>query len=63
MSHLWNDFRLAVRRLRQQPGFTTVAVLTLAVGLGANIAVFTLVHALMLRSAARAAARGAVPPR
>jgi predicted permease len=50
MNHLRQDLRLAVRRLRQQPGFTSVAVLTLAFGLGANTAVFTLVHALMLRS-------------
>jgi macrolide transport system ATP-binding/permease protein len=45
-----SDLRLALRRLWQQPGFTCVAVLTLALGLGANTAVFTLVHALMLRT-------------
>jgi macrolide transport system ATP-binding/permease protein len=50
MGTLVNDLRIAVRRLRQRPGFTAVAVLTLALGLGANIAIFTLVHALMLRS-------------
>jgi len=50
MNQLRQDLRLALRRLRQQPGFTCVAVLTLAIGLGANTAVFTLVHALMLRS-------------
>ena len=46
---LFDDFRLAARRLRQRPGFTSVAVLTLALGLGANIAIFTLVHATMFQ--------------
>ncbi len=50
MGHFLQDVRLAFRHLRQQPGFTCVAVLTLAIGLGANTTVFTLVHALMLRS-------------
>ena len=44
------DFRLAARRLRHQPGFTAVAVLTLALGLGANIAIFTLVRATMFQT-------------
>jgi predicted permease len=50
MSHLLDDVRIALRRFRQQPGFTCVAVLTLALGLGANTAVFTLVRALILSS-------------
>src|SRR6188474_3150552 len=50
MSWLRDDFRVALRRVRHQPGFTLVVILTLAFGLGANTAVFTLVDALILRS-------------
>jgi predicted permease len=50
MSHVRQDLRFAVRRLRGQPGFAVVVVLTLAVGLGANTTMFTLVHALILRT-------------
>ena len=43
------DLRIGGRRLWKQPGFTAVAVLMLALGLGANTTMFTLVHALMLQ--------------
>jgi len=50
MSVLRDDIRVAFRRFRHQPGFTAVAVMTLALGFGANTAIFGLVEALLLRS-------------
>ncbi|MCG6990133.1 MAG: ABC transporter permease [Gemmatimonadetes bacterium] len=48
LADLWRDVRLALRGLRSAPVFTLVAVLTLAVGIGANTAVFSVLHALVL---------------
>ena len=46
---MMGDFKYAVRQLRKSPGFTLTAVLTLALGIGANTAIFTLIDSIMLR--------------
>ena len=50
MESVWADVRYGLRQLRKAPGFAIAVAVTMALGIGANTAIFTLVHAVLMKS-------------
>jgi len=49
MQNLWKDIQFGLRMLAKSPGFTAIAIITLALGIGANTAIFSLMNQIMLQ--------------